>query len=62
MPIACPPLSESNKKEKEKQHKAVGKSKNIVGTWKKIQQPTNTTMKDTLSISEAIGRKRGNEE
>ena len=35
MPIAHAPLSESNKTKKEKQHKVVGKSKNIVGTWKK---------------------------
>ena len=61
-PIARAPLSESNKKEKEKQHKAVGKSKNTVGTWKKIQRTTNTTVKDTLPISEAIGRKRGSGE
>ncbi|KAK9998721.1 hypothetical protein SO802_018324 [Lithocarpus litseifolius] len=45
MPLARAPLSESNER-KGKQPKAVGKSRNTVGTWKKIQRTTNTTVRE----------------
>ena len=47
------------KQKKKNSTRLWGRAKTQWGLGKKIQRTTNTTVKDTLSISEAIGRKRG---
>lgn len=47
------------KQKKKNSTRLWGRAKTQWGLGKRIQRTTNTTMKDTLSISKAIGRKRG---